>query len=143
MDEKNQCFKLLDLLGRVLDANKGAATEREWYAEGLANKFFDHAFFVLYLSRGSSLLTLPSRKIAISGVASIDVLVRAAFEALLTFNYVFHTPQTDEEKDYRYWAYRLAGLMDRQNFPVNTDKQRKVLAALKRKLLKNSLINYV
>lgn len=128
MNAKNDCLKLLDLLGRVLEANKGTATDREWYAEGLANKFFDHAFFVIYLSEGANTLNLPSRAIKISGVASIDVLTRAAFEAFLTFHYVFYTPKTDEDKDYRYCAYILAGLKDRQDFPADTDKQKRILA---------------
>jgi len=127
IDGKKECIKLLDLLSRVVDANKGTATDREWYAEGLANKFFDHAFFVLYLSHGPNTLDFPSRAIKISGVASIDVLTRAAFEAFLTFHYVFYTPKTEEDEDYRYWAYILAGLKDRQNFPAVTDKQKKVL----------------
>jgi len=126
MDAKNDCLKLLDLLGRVLEANKGTATDREWHAEGLANKFFDHAFFVLYLSEGSNTLDFPSRPIKISGLASIDVLTRATFEAFLTFHYVFYIPKTEEDGNYRYWAYILAGLKDRQNFPAVTDKQKKV-----------------
>ncbi len=128
IDGKKECIKLLDLLSRVVDANKGTATDREWYAEGLTNKFFDHAFFVIYLSEGSNTLNLPSRAIKISGAASIDVLTRAAFEAFLTFHYVFYTPKTDEDKDYRYCAYILAGLKDRQDFPADTDKQKRILA---------------
>jgi len=124
---REDCPKLLDLLGRVLDANKGAATDREWYAEGLANKFFDHAFFALYLSQSPNTLDFPSRVIKLSGVASIDVLTRATFEAFLTFHYVFYTPKTVEDQNYRYWAYRLAGHMERQNMPEYTDRHKQKL----------------
>jgi len=128
MDSKNDCLRLLDLFVRVLEANKGTATDREWYAEGLANKFFDHAFFVLYLSQSPNTLDFSSRAIKISGVASIDVLTRATFEAFLTFHYVFYTPKTEEDRNNSYWAYKLAGLKDRQDFPAVTDNQKKVLA---------------
>ena len=124
---REDCPKLLDLLGRVLDANKGAATDREWYAEGLVNKFFDHAFFALYLSQSPNTLDFSSRAVKLSGVASIDVLTRATFEAFLTFHYVFYTPKTEEDKNYRYWAYILAGLKDRQDFPAVTTEQKRVL----------------
>ena len=115
------------ILGRVLNANKGVATDREWYAEGLANKFFDHAFFALYLSQSPNTLDFPSRVVKLSGVASIDVLTRAAFEAFLTFHYVFYTPKIVEDQNYRYWAYRLAGHMERQSMPEYTDRHKQKL----------------
>ena len=127
-EETIQCMKLLDLFGRVISANTGTATESEWYAEGLANKFYDHAFFVLKISGGRTSLVLPSGTIAISGVSSLDVLLRAAFEAFLTFYYVFSTPETPEDKDYKYWSYRLAGVMDRKDFPATTEEQKATLA---------------
>ncbi len=119
--------KLLGLLGKVLNANKGTATDRELYAEGLANKFFNHAFFVLYLSQSPNTLGLPIDKVKLSGVASIDVLTRAAFEAFLTFHYVFYAPKTVEDQNYRYWAYRLAGHMERQSMPAYTEEHKQKL----------------
>ena len=127
MDEKNQCLELLDLLGKALGANRGTATDRERCAEGLANKFFNHAFFVLYLARGGSSLEFPSGTITISGVASVDVLTRAAFEAFLTFHYVFYTPKTEEDRNCKYWAYKLAGLVDRRDSPATSERHKEVL----------------
>jgi len=127
-EEQIQCMKLLDVLGRVIGANTGTATESEWYAEGLANKFYDHAFFVLKISGGATSLALPSGTIAISGVSSLDVLLRAAFEAFLTFHYVFSRPETPEDKDFKYWSYRLAGAMDTKDFPATTEEQKATLA---------------
>lgn len=102
IEDQKYGLMLLDILGRVIGANKGTATESEWYAEGLANKFYDHAFFVLKISRGATSLALPSGTIAISGVSSLDVLLRAAFEAFLTFHYVFSIPETLEDKNFKY-----------------------------------------
>lgn len=140
MDERQQCTVLLDLLVRVIDANKGTATDREWYAEGLVNKFFDHAFFALYLSQAPNTLDFPSGATRISGVASIDVLTRAAFEAFLTFHYVFYVPDTEEDKNYRFCAYVLAGLKDRQDFPAVTDEQQAMLVKYKEKIAELSNI---
>jgi hypothetical protein len=101
----------------VLDANKGSnsITDWEWYADGLANKFYDHAFFVFYISTKRSILNLPlCGQICISGLCSIDVLTRAAMEAFLTFHHVFFAPKQVEDKNYRYWAYILAGHLERQ-----------------------------
>ena len=93
--------KLLDLLARVIDANKGFTTsdisdgERLLDAHYLANKFIDHAFTVLYLSRGTKVQDIPSFKFSFIDSASIDVLTRAAMEAFLVFHYVFFSPQTE------------------------------------------------
>lgn len=131
-NEQKKCSKLLDMLAGVLGANTGRAIESEWYAEGLANKFYDHAFLVRRLSNGATSLNLPSGTVVISGISSLDVLTRAAFEAFLTFHYVFFTPKTQEERDCKFWSYRLAGIMDRKDFPATTDQQKETLAVDKR-----------
>ena len=148
MGEIEDSLKLLDLLGRVLDANKGlpVSNEREWYAEGLANKFFNHAFTVIRLSVTKNILDLQSRQIEISALASVDVLTRAAFEAFLVFHYVFFMPKTEEEQDYKYLVYRLGGIMERQNLPANSDEfkqklieDRQAIADIRKKLESNTI----
>jgi len=59
--------------------------------------------------------------------ASIDVLARASFEAFLVFHYVFYSPVSLDEKNYRYWCYQIAGLAERQDLPEISDaiKQKK------------------
>ena len=44
VDDISDCLRLLDLLGLVIDSNKGQTSPHElYYAEGIALKFFDHA----------------------------------------------------------------------------------------------------
>jgi hypothetical protein len=135
--DKEEYLKLLDLLYRVIEANKGPITgndDRYWYAEGLATKFFLHAASALYLSRETSIPDFPSTAVRFPDPASTDVLARAAFEAFLTFHYVFFAPKTREERDYRYWAYRAAGLAERQQLPVTTEEHRQKLVDEKKQL---------
>lgn len=135
--DKEEYLKLLDLLYRVIEANKGPITgddDRYCYAEGVATKFFLHAASVLYLSRETNISDFPSTAVKFIDSASIDVLVRAAFEAFLIFHYVFFAPKTRDEQDYRYWTYRVAGLVERQRLPVSTEEHRRKLADEKREL---------
>ena len=130
-------MKLLDLLARVLGADNYSSSgdednERLSIARGLTNKFIEHAVTILYLSRGTN-QNLPSFKFSFIDSASIDVLTRAALEAFLTFHYVFYAPQTKEEKDYRYWAYKAAGIAERQDAPA-TENIRQKQAAEKEEL---------
>jgi len=131
-------MKLLDLLGRVLGADNlssflGDDNERILIARGLTNKLLEHAVTALYLSRGTK-QSLPSFEFNFFDSASIDVLTRAVFEAFLTFHYVFYEPKTKEERDYRYWCYKAAGIAERQNARVSTEEHRQKQAAEKKEL---------
>ena len=129
--DKKEYLKLLDLLCRVVEANKGPITgddDRYLYAESLAAKFFMHAASVLYLSRGTKIPDFPSTAVGFIDSASINVLARAALETFLTFHYVFFAPETKDEQDYRYWIYIAAGLAERQQLPVSIEEDRQKLA---------------
>lgn len=123
MDHKLEYIIFLDLLARAINVNRGFSIndiidgERLWEAHNLANKFIDHAVTVLYLLHSTKVQDIPSFKFRFVDTASIDVLTRATFEAFLVFHYVFYAPKTKEEKDYRYWAYKAAGIAERQNLP--------------------------
>lgn len=128
--EERDFIKLLDLLFKVVEANRGPLDgddDRFWFAEGLTTKFFLHAASVLYLSRGTKLSDFPSTALKFPDSASIQVLTRAALETFLTFHYVFFEPKTDDEKNYRYWAWKLAGLIDRQSFPASYEDHKQKL----------------
>ena len=133
LEIKQEYVILLDLLARVIDANKSYSVndisdgKRLWDAHNLANKFIDHAFTVLHLSHGTNVQDIPSFKFSFIDSASIDVLTRATMETFLVFHYVFFAPQTKEEKDYRYWAYKAAGITERQSIPIITEETRRTL----------------
>lgn len=131
--------KLLDLLARVLGADNylsfGDDNERLSIARGLTDKFVNHAVTLLYLSRGTK-QDLPSFKFDsyLYDFASIDVLTRVLLEACLTFHYVFYAPATKEEKDYRYWAYKAAAIVERQDFPPSIEEVRQRIAEEEKEL---------
>lgn len=141
MNSEQDYMKLLDLLARVVEANKGpipGADDRLADAENLANKFFAHAASVLHLSRGTrvELSISPSGQLEFLDPASVDVLARAAFEAFLVFHYIFIAPDAPKEKKYRYWAWKIAGLTERQKLPVSTEEHRQKLAEDKKNIYK-------
>jgi hypothetical protein len=70
------------------------------------------------LTYNKNLLKLPHKAIELHGLPSIDILARASIEAFLTFHYIFYSPKNDEEKNYKYWAYRLAGHAERKDLPI-------------------------
>lgn len=139
MNTEQVYVKLLDLLARVVEANKGplnGADDRLLGAEELASKFFLHAASILYLSHGTKLelSAFPSAQLRFLDPGSVNVLARAVLEAFLTFHYVFIQPKTLDEQNYRYWAWKAAGLTRRQNSPASVEEHRQKLAEDKKQL---------
>jgi len=138
---KQDYVRLLDLLCRVLGESSPLSTtdlgdrERLSIAQGLTDKFVNHAVTLLYLSRGTK-QDLPSFKFGLYDFASIDVLTRVLLEACLTFHYVFYAPTTKEEKGYRYGCYKAAGIAERQNAPASTEEYRQKQAEEREELNK-------
>jgi len=139
MNSEQDYMKLLDLLARVVEANKGpldGADDRFLGAEELVNKFFLHAASVLYLSRGTELElpALPNAQFKFLDPGSVNVLARAVLETFLAFHYIFVQPKTLEEQNCRYWAWKAAGLTWRQNLSVSVEEHRQKLAEEKEKI---------
>lgn len=131
MNKDQEYLKLLDVLIKVTEANKGmpaGADDRVLDAEGLALKFFYHACSAFYLYRST---TVPEIMATFFDAGSINVLGRAALETFLVFHYVFVDPTSDQQKDFRYFSWLLAGLLERQEYPVQSSKGRKLLSVEK------------
>ncbi len=124
MDSKEEFLILLDLLAQAINAVQVSSIEDDnqreklIYAHNLANRFIQYALTQFHLCNAKRVETLPSLgDVRVGDPASIDVLTRAAMEAFLVFHYVFYSPATKDEKDYRYLTYKATGLLERQNLP--------------------------
>lgn len=138
---RQELLILLDLLAQVINAvqvpsiNDRTERDRLTYAHNLANRFFQYALTALYLCDDKNVKHLPSfGDVEVGDPASIDVLTRAAMEAFLVSHYVFYSPATADEKDYRYWTYKAAGLAERQNFPEGVFEHAEQKAEEKKRL---------
>jgi len=139
MDSRQEFLILLDLLAQVINAVRVSSIkddnerERLIYSHNLANRFIQYALTQFHLCNAERVETLPSLgNVRVGDPASIDVLTRAAMEAFLVFHRVFYSPATKDEKDYRYWTYKAAGLVQRQNLPDSIFEHAKQKAEEKR-----------
>jgi hypothetical protein len=128
---KQDYRKLLNVLAQAMRVSSPLVTvdveerERLSMAQGLSNKFIEHAVTILYLSSGTN-LDLTSFRFSFVDLVSMNVLTRASFEAFLTFHYVFYSPRTKEEADFRYLMYKATGILERHNFPTIIEKFEKI-----------------
>jgi len=146
-EQEQEYLVLLELLCRVSGETKSIVTSdpnRLRDVEGLGVKFASHSTSVFYLSRGTIIKDFPLGQIDFVDFASISAVARAAFEAFLTFHHVFVAPKTDRMRNFRYWAWLLSGLCERQKFPATTpdhqkrkETEKKQIKELHKKLCSN------
>jgi hypothetical protein len=114
MSIQDEVLFLLQHYLKVIDASKKPnSTLRLNRAQGLIAKCLDHCASSEYLLRGTN---LPEINLSFKDFGTVFVTARAALESLLTFGYVFYLPPTEEDFEYRYNAWILSGLIDRQEF---------------------------
>lgn len=112
-DREDEYLLLLRAFLEVTESIKGTPvgdSDRLLDLEGLALKVYYHGAAILYQYRGTK---IPELGQTFVDPASIVVLVRTLFESALTFNYVFVQPRESAERDLRYAAWKLAGLVGR------------------------------
>ncbi|MCX8126337.1 MAG: DUF5677 domain-containing protein [Dehalococcoidia bacterium] len=98
-------------------------------AHDLANLVFEHLAVSLSLTTNALTPPLPpnSSKITIYATGSARVVTRAALEAYLMFNYLFVSPKSADEREFRYLAYKITGLIERQSIPAVDPNNKKKL----------------
>jgi hypothetical protein len=138
---KQDYIKSLDLLAKangsvkMLSVVESNERERLLDAHNLVNKFISHALTILNISNGTIVKDLPSfPKINFPDSVSIDVLTRAAMEAFLVFHWVFFTPKTKDETDYRYFSYKAAGMVEVLNILKGKSEHEKLHTDVRKKV---------
>ncbi len=119
---------LMKLLCNVIEASKGTVAgsdDRILDAEGLALKFVGHASAAYYLYRG---IALPEIGANFVDPSSVNVLGRAALETFLVFHHVFVASASEEERDFRYMSWLLAGSLERQTLPIQSPQGKEMLS---------------
>jgi hypothetical protein len=124
MEEEREYLIILDLLCRVVEVNRGVelGDEKLREAEALARKLFFHSASAFYLSRGTTIMDFPSVEVDFVDPASVYVLARAIHESFLVFHYIFGSSISEEERDFRFYSWKLGGLKERQGFSKEIQK---------------------
>lgn len=97
-----------------------------YFAEGIGQKIISHAISAHYLSHGYQVANDKHLYAEQIDFSSISVLVRAAFESYLTFNYVFISAKNEDELAFRFRCWNLGGFLDRADFIPTEEKHIKL-----------------
>jgi len=107
-DQYAELLKALQVVGEAVKGTK--VDERVKTGEKLFLKFYRHADPAFYIYDRYR----KNKRSDITDVGSINIIARAAFESFLLFHYIFVDPQSQNEKEFRYWAWLLNGELKRQ-----------------------------
>lgn len=142
---ENEDFEDLDILinfyseihnsivGKYIDGFNGIE-----YTESIARKTFLHICSAYSLSKGIKIQLKNNSEIELIDYSSIAVLIRASIESYLTFNHIYISPKTENERQYRFNCWDLAGFIERQDFQA-TEKRSVLRKKEEAKLIEEKL----
>ena len=129
--DRQELARLLAINYAVADALAGKKPKdpRMVHVDTLARKLFQHAVTAYALWTGGTRVDLKGiGPVDFPDWPSIEVLCRACIETYVACHYVFIQPDTDDEFEFRFNAWMLAGFAKRESFPVITDDGRAQIA---------------
>jgi hypothetical protein len=132
LDERS-FVKVLKLYYNLIQSLNGytAGDPRVVQSHGLAEKLLHHAASAYWLSKGTRVPDMPDMAVDFHDHSSITLIARAALECYLMFYYIFLDPDSDDEFEFRYNAWMLAGLALREGYPFPFPEHQAVVAAEK------------
>jgi hypothetical protein len=125
----SQLLTLIDHFILVANSIKGLTLQSsvpKRFVEPLAKKTISHIISSLSLFEGTKFRLSDNTYIQTVDFSSIAVLTRAALETYLTFNYIFVSPKENMDKEFRYYCWDLAGIIEREEFPTLDEQSNKV-----------------
>ncbi len=121
---------MLDLLFEVGNSIRGLNAgydDRLLDARGILIKFFNHCGTIKHLMNKTR-YKIKENNILFLDFSSIDVIARSAIETFFVLYYVFNEPDNEVEKELRYNAWLMSGLISRMSFIPTSEKSKNVLA---------------
>ncbi len=122
--ELHNLIDTLIYLNQVLTEQGVPIAHWQKSAETLLMKFAFHGLSVHSLLSGITMRSQYYPKelngLPIFDTPSAKAVLRSMLEAFLMFHHIYVNPVDDDEKELRYNAWIYSSLLDRQNFPVET-----------------------
>lgn len=91
------------------------------YSNLLIDKFAIHSSSFFHLSEGIIEHKGSTDKIKIKGydLFTVNSVFRVMIETYITFNHIFVEPKTNDEKQFRFYLWKIDGLLEKKKFKVD------------------------
>lgn len=121
-DMKKNLDALITLQQYIVDSKIQVSSWRV-YIDTLTSKFILHTNTLINLAVGTQLQSkILDKNLKIIDIPSMIVLLRAQLECFLMFDFIYHQPSSDLEKEFRFWVWKYDNLIMRSNIPVRTEQ---------------------
>jgi len=145
LEEYYKLIETLIYLNEILRETNFRIQYWEKYSETLLFKLAMHGMTVYDILSGHVMKSryYPEfdKGIKIIDSASAKVVLRSQLETFLMYNYIYVNPQNEDLKELRYHAWIYSGLLNRQQFPAETEfgktqkqKDQKELEKIKKRI---------
>lgn len=91
------------------------------YSNLLIDKFAIHSSSFFHLSEGIIEHKGSTDKIKIKGydLFTVNSVFRVMIETYITFNHIFVEPKTNDEKQFRFYLWKIDGLLEKKKFKID------------------------
>jgi len=101
--------------------------DRIVFTETITSKFLFQSYSIKKLLEGMNVKPgIEQLDVSIVDISSIYILIRSQIENYLTYFYLYKDPKTDEEAEFRFLLYKIAGLTARQKQKAIQDTSIKI-----------------
>ncbi|WP_422860651.1 hypothetical protein ACOKFD_07420 [Flagellimonas sp. S174] len=117
-------FLLLSPLTEIYTASKSSElSDFTKYSRLLIDKFAIHSSSFFHLSKGILEHKKSGEQIKMNGydLFTVNTTFRAIMETYATFNHLFVSPQSREEKKFRFLLWKLDGLYQKRKYKIELD----------------------
>ncbi|RKS03024.1 DUF5677 domain-containing protein [Flavobacterium sp. 102] len=115
-------YILLGPLAQVYVAKKKTNVPN-WmnYSNLLIDKFAIHSSSFFHLSSGiiEHKSSTPDIKVTGYDLFSVNSMFRVMMETYITFNHIFVEPKSEDEKQFRFYLWKIDGLLEKKKFKID------------------------
>jgi hypothetical protein len=146
LEEYHSFIDTLIFLHEAISEEKVQVKYWQKLSETLLHKFSFHGLTIHNILSGLELHSNYYKEMSgkkITDIASAKVVLRSQIEAFLMYHYIYVNPDSDDLKELRYNAWIYSGLLQRQEFPAETEygKQQKEKDSLEIEKMRSAIIN--
>jgi hypothetical protein len=94
------------------------------YSDTIVIKFILHSHTIYTIASGNNIQSKYIEELSrtkIIDISSLKIILRAQLEAFLMYHHIYVNPSLDEEKEFRFNAWMYTSLIERQQFPSDSE----------------------
>lgn len=120
--DSQRILEALIVLQQAIVDSKIKGPDWKMWVDTLTTKFILHTNSILNISRGTQLKVQSLGKdLNIIDIPTMLIIFRAQLECFLMFDFIYIRPNSDDEREFRYWNWKYDNLLMRGKIPAKSN----------------------